>query len=397
MSAPIEERELAGGPRLDLERLRSDVAALAAMERGSAGEDKPQVAWIERRLRDAGAHEIRSESFRFQRRWIWRHGAHTAAAIGAAAAGGPVGAGLAAATAASYELELSGRSTWTARFLPAGEGTNVVARVPAAAPAERTLVVLAHHDAQRSGWLWSSPLMASATAGARERGGPRPLALGAQLLIGLVTLGCLAGSRVLRAVGALGLAALTLVGLDVARGRVVPGANDNATGVAALLALVAAFARDPLERTDLVAVFTDCEETGLGGAAAWAAAHSGELAAAGTLVVSLDTLGSGQPAVVTSEGLTASYARDALEWADRGALRAAVAPPVRTTMAAPTDALAAQHAGLRALSLVSVDENWTLGKHYHRPTDTPENVDWDSVESCTRMAAGIARVWDAAG
>jgi hypothetical protein len=29
-------------------------------------------------------------------------------------------------------------------------------------------------------------------------------------------------------------------------------------------------------------------------------------------------------------------------------------------------------------------------------SDTPENVDYDSVERCTRLAAGIARVWDSA-
>lgn len=396
MTAPIEEREVASAPRLDFSRVRPDVEELAAMERGSAAEDKPQVAWLERRLRDAGAHEIRSETFRFQRRWIWRHGAHTGAAVAAAALGGPFGAGLAAATLASYELELSGRSHWTGSFLPAAEGVNVVAHIPAAGPAERTIVFAAHHDTQRAGWLWTSPLMKSAIAGARERGGPRPLGLGAELVMALVAFGCLVGSRLLRtlAAGALGL--LMLVGLDVARGRPVPGANDNATAVGALLALVAAFARDPLERTDVIAVFTDCEEVGMGGMEAWVRAHAGELDRARTLVVSLDSLGSGEPAVVTRESpVLAVYERETLDWADRGALRAAVPPPARTSLTVTTDAIVAQHAGLRALSLVAIDEDGTLGPHYHQPTDTPDHVDWGSVESCTRLAAGVARVWDA--
>src|SRR3954470_16179686 len=108
MTAPASEHEVGSAPRLDFRHIRDDVEALAAMERGSAAEDKPQVAWLARRLRDAGAHEVHSETFRFQRRWIWRHGAHTGAAIAGAVAGGPVGAGLAAASLASYELELSG-------------------------------------------------------------------------------------------------------------------------------------------------------------------------------------------------------------------------------------------------------------------------------------------------
>jgi peptidase M28-like protein len=385
MSAPADERVLAAAPRLDLHRIRADVQSLAAMERGSASEAKPHVAWLRTRLRDAGAHEIRTESFRFQRRWIWRHGAHVAAGVGAAVAGGPAGAALAAATLASFELEVAGRSSWTARFLPAGEGVNVLARIPAAGPAERTVVFIAHHDAARTGLLWRLP---------KTR---KPLALPAEAALAAVAAGCLLGSRVLRAAAAVALAALGLLGLDVARSRVVPGANDNATGVAALLALAAAFARDPLERTDVIALFTDCEEVGLGGAAAWLAAHGAELDTATTLVVSLDTIGSGEPAVVSRDGaLTATYAREDHDWADRGALLAAVAPPRRADLVAPTDAIAARHAGFRALSVVSVDADGTLGPHYHQPTDTAANVDWDSVDQCTRLAGGIGRVWDAA-
>src|SRR3954463_5130296 len=100
MSAPASERELASGPRLDLGPIRGDVEALAAMTRGSAAEDKPQVAWLERRLREAGAPENPPEPFRFQRR-PWRHVAHGVPALGAAALGGPAGAALAAATAFS--------------------------------------------------------------------------------------------------------------------------------------------------------------------------------------------------------------------------------------------------------------------------------------------------------
>jgi Peptidase family M28 len=393
---PAAERIGPGGLRIDYERIRRDVEEIAALVRGSAAAGKPQVAWLERRLRDAGAHEVHVETFRFQRNWVWRHAAHTGAGIGAAIVGGPAGAALAAGAAVSYELELSGRRQWTARFLPRGEGANVVARVPAAGTAERTLVFAAHHDAAKTGWLWRSALTRAAYRHARERGGPKPLGGTAHAALGLVALGCLIGARAVRALGAALLAALTLAGIDVARNRIVPGANDNATGVAALLALVAAFARDPLERTDVVAVFSDCEEVGMGGMGAWVGAHRGELDAAGTLVVSVDTLGAGEPAVVTKESpLLAAYRREDIEWADRGALRAGVKPPVRTTLTVPTDAIAARHAGMRALSLVSIDQRGTLGPDYHLPSDVPEKVDWRSVEQCTRLAGGVARVWDA--
>lgn len=382
--APASEREVASGPRLELGRIRADIDELAAMERPSAGEDKPQVAWLERRLRDLGAHEIRSESFRFQRR-AWRHIAIGSAGAAAAAVGGPIGAGLAVASLASLELDVSGRSRWLARFLPAGEGTNVVARVPAAGAPERTVVFVAHHDAQRTGLFWRLPRAKS------------PFALPWQIALAAIALGSLIGSRLLRLMGGVASAASTLLALDIARSRVVPGANDNASGVAALVALTAAFARDPLERTDVVAIFSDCEEVGLGGIAAWLDAHGAELQPASTLVVSLDTLGSGEPAVVSRDGaVTAVFSSDTQDWADRGALRAAVPPPRRVDLIASTDAIVAHHAGLRALSLVSVDADGTLGRHYHQPSDTPDNVDHESVEHCTRLAAGVARVWDSA-
>ena len=394
-SAPLDERTVASGPRLDFSRIRRDVQELAAMERGSAAEEKPQVPWLEQRLRECGAHEVHTEDFRFQRRWIWRHGVHTGGGVAAAALGGLPGAALAAGALVSYELELSGKSHWTGRFLPAGTGTNVVARVPAAGRSERTVVFLAHHDTARTGWLWRSPMMRASFRHARERGGPAPLGTGAEIVMGLLALGCLVGSRALRAVTGAVLGFLTLVGLDVARSRLVPGANDNATAVASLLALVAAFARDPLERTDVVAVFSDCEEVGMGGAEAWVQAHLHELDRANTLIVSLDSLGSGRPAVVTRESpVLAVYPAENLEWADRGALRAAVAPPIRTSLTVTTDGIVAHHAGLRTVSLVSVDEDMSLGPDYHQPTDLPENVDYDCVEQSTTLAAGITRVWD---
>jgi hypothetical protein len=94
--------------------------------------------------------------------------------------------------------------------------------------------------------------------------------------------------------------------------------------------------------------------------------------------------------------VTAHYSPATHDWADRGALRAAVAPPRRVDLIASTEAIVAQHAGLHALSLVSSGPDGTFGSHYHQPSDTPENVDYESVEQSTRLAAGIARVWDAA-
>ena len=77
-----------------------------------------------------------------------------------------------------------------------------------------------------------------------------------------------------------------------------------------------------------------------------------------------------------------------IECADRGAARVGLPPPRRVRLGAWTDPILAVHAGLPAVSLVSVREN--AFTNYHLPTDTPDRVDWASVDACVRLAAGIA-------
>jgi Zn-dependent M28 family amino/carboxypeptidase len=174
----------------------------------------------------------------------------------------------------------------------------------------------------------------------------------------------------------------------------VPGASDNATGVAAVLALVERFATAPLAGTEVVAVFPGCEESGMGGMAAWMRSPEARaLDPARTLVLGLDTLGAGEPVVLAAEGPPRRQRyRDAdLAWADRGAARAGLPPPRRFTIGGWTDPVLALEAGLPTISLLSVrDGGFT---NYHLPTDTPDRVDWGSVDACTRLAVGIAEAW----
>jgi Iap family predicted aminopeptidase len=53
-----------------------------------------------------------------------------------------------------------------------------------------------------------------------------------------------------------------------------------------------------------------------------------------------------------------------------------------------TDPILAVHAGLPSVSIVSV--HGSSFTNYHLPTDTPDRVDWGSVEASVRLAAGIA-------
>jgi hypothetical protein len=382
------------------------VEALAAMDRGSASPGELAAAeWGARRLREAGAEDVRLERFRFQRSIAARNVPHLAAGILAARLGGLRGAGLALGALVSFELDFGGRSQWLRHLVPSGEGANAIGRVPARGERRRTLVLVAHHDTAHTGIGWKHPELAGVGTRDRllERLGREPardvmdsLATGPKLAFGAVAAGSLLGARPLRAAGAASLAVSLALALDVARSEAVPGASDNATGVAGLLALVERIAADPLPGTEVIAVLTGCEESGMGGMAAWLRAERERLDPRSTLVLGLDTLGAEEPIVARAEGSIVPwrYRPADLEWADRGAARAGVARPRRVQLGGWTDPLLAVHAGLPAVSVLSARGNWFT--NYHQPTDTPDRVDWDSVAACLALAAGIVEEWASA-
>jgi hypothetical protein len=369
--------------------VRRDVEALAAMDRGSAGPGERAAAqWGAGRLRHLGLAEVRVDPFRYQPTWAARQAPHFACGLLAAALDGLAGRAIALATLASLHLEVSGRAQPLARAAPAGEGANAVGTIPARGERRRTLVLVAHLDTARTGLLWrlldrapdpgpggppsfaALPLAALAALAATSRRGPRALAGGV-------------------------LASSLAMALDVARSATVPGASDNATGVAATLAIAERLAADPPDGLETIILLAGCEESGMGGMAAWLRAVRQDLDPATTLVLGLDTLGAGEPVTVTADGppFAAGYRVEDLAWADRGADRAGLPAPRRSRLGGWTDPILARYGGLPAVSLVSLRGGRFT--NYHLPTDTPERVDWDSVDRCARLATGVAAAWAA--
>jgi hypothetical protein len=132
----------------------------------------------------------------------------------------------------------------------------------------------------------------------------------------------------------------------------------------------------------------------MGGMAEWLrSAGARALDPSTTLVLGLDTLGAGEPVVLAAEGppRRQRYRLRDLEWADRGAALEGLPKPRRFTIGGWTDPVLALMAGLPAISLLSV--RGTGFTNYHLPSDTPDRVDWESVDRCLRLADGVARAW----
>jgi acetylornithine deacetylase/succinyl-diaminopimelate desuccinylase-like protein len=354
--------------------IEDDVRALAGMVRDSAGAgERGAAVWVRERLLASGVEDVALEPYRWPRTYAWSHLLHAVAGLSRRRL-------VRLAAAVSYELEVSGRLQWTAKVLPKGNGLNVVARLPADGRVERTLVLVAHLDAQRSGLVWDRRVI---EAGVKQRLKTRRMAPAA--FAGAVAI-------------ALGFKPLSLLHaallVDTASRPTVPGANDNASGVAALLEVARRLSGDPLPGTEVLLVFPGSEESGMGGMRQALADHP--LDPERSFVLGLDTVGSGTPVLAGAEGgvLTHDYADADLQLVERGAAAAGVEPPERWRVGAWTDPILARFAGLRTASLLSVGEHG-MYTHYHRMDDVPEHVDLACVARCAAIAEGTARVFAA--
>lgn len=354
-------------------RLREDIEELATIERGSASPGERRSAeWVAQRLRQQGAADVRIEPYEYQRTFAHAQGLHFAAGAVAALSRRRL---LAAATLVSFELEYSGRLQWLRRLLPSATGFNVVGRLPATGATERTLVLVAHHDAATTGLMWDPRLTELGDRVAAKSGRRASLALLPEVALAAAALG-------LRRLPAAVLGAALALVADQARRPVVPGANDNASGVAGVLELVGRLAAQRPPGLDVIAVFPGCEESGMGGMRAWI--ESQQLDPDRTLVLGLDTIGSGEPIVLAAEGglWPVRYREQDVALAERAGLR-------RWRLGAWTDPVLAALRGLPAVSILSVRDGGF--PNYHRPTDTPEKVDLACVEACVDAAETIAR------
>ena len=374
------------------ERLYRDVAALVAFDRrtGGAGE-RLSASYIGERLRDIGAHEVAVSTFRTQPSWVPAHFAHIAAGFVAAALPGPLARVGSALIAGSYELDVSGRSQWLRRLLPAGRGTSVSACIPAAGTARRTLVLIAHHDAAHTGLLWA-PAATAASRYLSKRTG-RAIPSHAPTLAALAA--AAAPSRLSRGLGVGVLAASAALMVQSMRSPTTPGANDNASGVAVVLELAHRLAANPLPNTTVLLVFPGGEEVGNTGIRAWLKQTRKHLDPHATLVFNLDAVGSrGHLAVARHESLTGRIAAGCVDRAVDTATELGIRiQPVAIPNA--TDAVTATQAGLPTISLLSVQDGWI--SHLHRTSDTIDNVDWCTVGEAVTLTERIGAAWSGQG
>jgi acetylornithine deacetylase/succinyl-diaminopimelate desuccinylase-like protein len=273
---------------------------------------------------------------------------------------------------------------------------NVVGEV-GASDAPRTLVLLAHHDAAPTGKIFDDTLQrwwGETMPGVIERiDTSLPLWWTLMSAPGLVALGSLRGRRGLIAAGVAGSALGAAVFQDVARSPIVPGANDNLTAVAVLVALAERLRENPADGLRVVLASCGAEEVIQGGIYGFARRHFPALDRERTWFINLETLGS--PRLIMLEGEGPVVMEDYHHRAFRD-LIARVADDAGAHMRRgmrsrnSTDAVIPSRAGYPTATLCSMNRYKQLS-NYHLMTDTPENVDYRTVRQALHVTEAVAR------
>lgn len=380
--------------------LREVVERLAPLERAPCSAGERQAAeWLAQRLRAVAGVSVELED---EPSWGIFQPTLTGLGVAGMLASALVlrgrraaGALLGAATFAGIVDEAHNGPRILRRLARRRRSTvNLVARA-GEQDAAATVVVLAHHDAPKTGLLFDQTLQRRVYERAPqliERFKTPPpqwwLGLSGPLATCLGALSDRRGAaRAGLAIGALGTALLA----DMWRSPTVAGANDNLSGVAAQVALAELLAVQPVPGLRVLLVSCGAEETLQDGIRAFVASHRHELDPGRTWFVNLDTVGSPHLVLLEAEGpvrmeeYAGPWLRD---------LCAQCAAQLGMTLhrgyraRASTDSVIPSRAGYPTATFVSMTD-WRAPANYHLPTDVPENLDYDTVGKATRLVYAL--------
>ena len=377
--------------RADPSELERIVRHLASWERPSASDGERRAAeWIAEELRSLGL-SARVEDEPAHGGYWWPLGLFTAASALAGLFGGRLVrlvVGAFCALGVHDELRLT-RAPWTRRLVGRRRRTWNVVGEAGERDAPLTVVVVGHHDAAHSGLIFDPTLThwfgrTFPRALERARMWPR--------LMRFVFAGPVLVALGVRRVGTALSAGSALAFLDIGLRKVVPGANDNLTGVATMLGVARGLVADPVDGVRVLLVSTGSEESFEEGMLGFVRTHAAELDPARTRIIAIDTVGSPYLVLVEGEGM---LVRDPYDNALKDTLAASaqaqgIAIIREHWLGFGSDALAGLRAGIPSALVASFDE-FKLPANYHKHTDTPDNVNYETVADAAAVIEGAVR------
>ncbi|HSL94102.1 MAG TPA: M28 family peptidase [Bacillota bacterium] len=272
------------------------------------------------------------------------------------------------------------------RLFPKGQSQNVYARRHSVPASESPIILVAHLDSSKAGLNFSPAMVKGFRSSFLLMVGS---ICSAPILLLMSNAGYLPRVVALLPCLYLAFASLTLFHREFWN-NVTPGANDNASGVAAVLHIASTPELLP-EDKDIRILFTGCEEAGTYGMSNFLREHGAEVRNA--RFINLDNIGAGSLFYMSGEGMfpvfkaTAELIEACRLTAEENP-RLGVRQGVYTLLS--TDAMPALVRGYKAVSFLAVDDQGLL-PNWHWPTDTVENVDFGTVETAVSFVSALIK------
>jgi hypothetical protein len=372
----------------------AEIAALSAFDNRQTGTDAERRAanHLKRELAKLD-REARTEPILVWPRWHITHLLHALLAVAGSAisvANALIGTILVAIAAVSTIGDLTGRAPLMRRLTGRRASQNVVSTEQNGRPG--TLILTAHYDTGRGGAAFKR------LSGRASGIGPAQAFLGAILLVLITAVARLAGLdntvlAIVQFVPTVGLIVSIPLLADIALSGPVPGANDNASGVATVLRLAERYG-GTLDHLDVWVLLPGAGEAGAAGTRAWLKQHRRGLDSRATVVLNVDEVGAGTVRYAAKEGpLVARRTHRQLlalcrqlDEEDRDDRRYLAEP---TTARRATDASAARTRGLPAVTI-----SCAPAPHHHQPTDTPDHIDPAALERAFGFCSELIELID---
>jgi Peptidase family M28 len=318
----------------------------------------------------------------------------------------PLGFALVLVAALSMYLDLNTRLYLVRRLFFRRASQNVVS--PGRRPdAPARLILCAHYDAAQGGRLFD-PRTVRRAARLQAR---LPLPIGPFRIVfwSLASLIPILGARMagidaawlslIQLLPTLILIVATFLLVDIALSPVVPGANDNASGVATVLSLAHALDRDPPENLDVWILLTGAGWSLHEGMRSFLVAHRKRLERDSTYIVCVDTVGLGHVRFETAAGWVVTYPMDrrlvelceAIATVDRDGDARFDARPLRLGVA--DDSIAARARRYPATTITCAAE-LDIVPGVHTAADVPDRIDAAALERAHEFTLQLARQLD---
>ncbi|MBF0118991.1 MAG: M28 family peptidase [Desulfobacterales bacterium] len=295
--------------------------------------------------------------------------------------------------AGSYYAESTRKAYILRRILGFKPSQNLIATLPAKVEPKLRIVIMGHADAAFTGFLFSDfmikigskptlPILKWPLALATQTSAILTVFDSLRLLLGPFLTFPLRPLEYILTIPSLLAFALNIE--MVIRNEIVPGANDNLTGTAALPILAnRLFSKIP-ENVEIVFVVTGCEEASLGGGDALARSKKDLWSKENTVIIGLDTLSNGDLHYVSVEGEIVH--KPVPKWL-KGILDEVIQSEDRfkktvkgfDLFAGGTDVGAFFQHGWDGVCLINVDPKLGAPRHYHKPGDNLENLDMEKL------------------